>query len=115
MPGSCPKKAQSLLRASSLFALRSVPLALALLSFTLLFSHGNAEDLGLIIRCRPASMHCIRLREKESNGSNGVTPMPPPLTAPHWRYFRELSHILHVNVFSYENPSCKTEVGPCES
>ncbi|CAE7258225.1 Abhd17c [Symbiodinium sp. CCMP2456] len=36
-------------------------------SFTLLFSHGNAEDLGLIIR-----------------------------------YFRELSHILHVNVFSYE-------------
>ncbi|CAE8647986.1 unnamed protein product, partial [Polarella glacialis] len=35
--------------------------------FTLLFSHGNAEDLGLIIR-----------------------------------YFRELSHILSVNVFSYE-------------
>lgn len=35
--------------------------------YTLLFSHGNAEDLGLIIR-----------------------------------YFRELSHILHVNVFSYE-------------
>lgn len=35
--------------------------------FTLLFSHGNAEDLGLIIR-----------------------------------YFREVSHILRVNVFSYE-------------
>jgi len=35
--------------------------------FTLLFSHGNAEDLGLIIR-----------------------------------YFREVSHILKVNVFSYE-------------
>lgn len=35
--------------------------------YTLLFSHGNAEDLGLIIR-----------------------------------YFREVSHILTVNVFSYE-------------
>mmetsp|Transcript_41350 Transcript_41350/g.88073 ORF Transcript_41350/g.88073 Transcript_41350/m.88073 type:complete len:261 (+) Transcript_41350:74-856(+) len=35
--------------------------------YTLLFSHGNAEDLGLIIR-----------------------------------YFREVSDILHVNVFSYE-------------
>lgn len=35
--------------------------------YTLLFSHGNAEDLGLIIR-----------------------------------YFREVSHILNVNVFSYE-------------
>jgi len=35
--------------------------------FTLLFSHGNAEDLGLIIR-----------------------------------YFREVSHMLHVNIFSYE-------------
>lgn len=35
--------------------------------FTLLFSHGNAEDLGLIIR-----------------------------------YFREVSHILQVNIFSYE-------------
>mmetsp|Transcript_51550 Transcript_51550/g.116003 ORF Transcript_51550/g.116003 Transcript_51550/m.116003 type:complete len:261 (+) Transcript_51550:82-864(+) len=35
--------------------------------YTLLFSHGNAEDLGLIIR-----------------------------------YFREVSHILRVNVFSYE-------------
>mmetsp|Transcript_66639 Transcript_66639/g.174704 ORF Transcript_66639/g.174704 Transcript_66639/m.174704 type:complete len:260 (-) Transcript_66639:54-833(-) len=35
--------------------------------YTLLFSHGNAEDLGLIIR-----------------------------------YFREVSHILHVNVFLYE-------------
>jgi len=35
--------------------------------FTLLFSHGNAEDLGLIIR-----------------------------------YFRDLSHILRVNIFSYE-------------
>lgn len=35
--------------------------------FTLLFSHGNAEDLGLLIR-----------------------------------YFREVSYILHVNVFSYE-------------
>lgn len=35
--------------------------------FTLLFSHGNAEDLGLIIR-----------------------------------YFREVSHILRVNVFAYE-------------
>jgi len=35
--------------------------------FTLLFSHANAEDLGLIIR-----------------------------------YFREVSHILQVNVFSYE-------------
>lgn len=35
--------------------------------FTLLFSHGNAEDLGMIIQ-----------------------------------YFREVSHILEVNVFSYE-------------
>lgn len=35
--------------------------------FTLLFSHGNAEDLGLIIR-----------------------------------YFKDVSHQLHVNVFSYE-------------
>lgn len=35
--------------------------------YTLLFSHGNAEDLGLISR-----------------------------------YFREVSHTLHVNVFSYE-------------
>lgn len=35
--------------------------------FTLLFSHGNAEDLGLIIR-----------------------------------YFRELSHILQVNIFAYD-------------
>jgi len=35
--------------------------------YTLLFSHGNAEDLGLIVK-----------------------------------YFREMSHILHVNIFSYE-------------
>lgn len=35
--------------------------------FTMLFSHGNAEDLGMIIQ-----------------------------------YFREVSHILEVNIFSYE-------------
>lgn len=49
--------------------------------FTLLFSHGNAEDLGLIIR-----------------------------------YFREVSHMLQVSVFSYEYTGYGMSTGqPCEA
>lgn len=48
--------------------------------FTLLFSHGNAEDLGMIIQ-----------------------------------YFREVSHILEVNVFAYEYTGYGMSTGePCE-
>ena len=43
-----------------------VPLSL---SFTLLFSHGNAEDLGLIIRCR---------ENQKRKDSNGAMPMNIP-------------------------------------
>ena len=40
-----------------------------LLSFTLLFSHGNAEDLGLIIRCAKSNEQTALLSAAESQNT----------------------------------------------